>query len=577
MSTIQFDNGTMVQFDGTPTEADVNEVAQKAGIDGSQKSGNIGGKVGDFMQSVFPNKNIGSVLGTAVGIPYAFANSGIEGLKNYDYNPHVSAGGLVGDLGGDAINAASLLMAPETGGTSLLARGGVNAAIGGGLNLSNSFSQGKSLTDPGVIKDAATTALFSSLLPVLAKPFESLSVAVKGASGVTPQMENILKDTHPSELQNYIQTTLEHNKNLNTPTAIGFASSKLGEAGTAIQQKLKVAGQAVGDAIKQTGTLLIGDHPETQTPYTDEILSSFNKKLENTFGHEVSVASGDNTKLNIAGETMKFSPTDEPWLSPLAGRSRTITPADQKRILEIHNQITALANDPTVSRASDTIRNLDELIDYNQVDKFGINHDPLQGIIRSTRGEINGAIRATSPAVAVANDRFSQLKDIDKGLGLMAGKDLQRGELLLRRVFSGDKSGQSLQLLNDIKNETGVDLVKHAALAKFVTENFGDASSKTLLQQALNVEGSLAGGMKRALLSPLKGATKAILVPDTEKYATKITQGGKYSGMLDELLNSDKGRGLLRTYINNISAAHPEIGAGFGRGIENLIGHVAGN
>lgn len=532
--------------------------------------------VSNGLQSIFPNKNIGKVVGTGLG-GLLTAVTQPQNLKYYDWNPHASAAGVASDIGGDALNAAALLAAPETGGTSLVARSGVNAAIGGGLSLANSLSNGQSVTDPGVLENAAGSASLSAILPSLGKLASSISDTVRGASGITPQIETALKDATPEEVQNYIKTTIAHNSDLNTPTATGVMAEKLNEATDAITAKIKTAGQAVGDAVKNNGALKIGTNPETNNSFTDEILSSFNKKLEDTFGHEVSYAPEDTTKLMIGGEKVTAEPQlTEPTLSPLEGRSRTITPADQKRMLEIHTQIMDLADHPTVAKASDVVHNLDGLIDYSKVDQVGVNHDPLQGIIRSTRGEINGAIRTTAPNVATANDRFSQLKNIENEIGERAGNDMQRSALVMRRVFSGDQSGKSLQLFNDIKNETGIDLIKHSALAKFATDNFGNESSKSLLQQELNQGGSMIGGMKRSLLAPIKKATSALVVPNTEKYAMKIAGGSQYSGMLDELLNSNAGRGLLRAYMNNVSAAHPQIGRGIDRSIQNLIGNATG-
>lgn len=580
MSTIQFENGTKVQFDGNPTEADVNEVAQRIGLNGGGQTTpaqSTANEPGDFLQTIFPNKNLGKVVGTALGVPLTLAQSGVSGLKHYDYNPHTTPGEVFGDLAGDAINAGSLLIAPETGGTSLLARMGVNAGIGGGLSLSHSLSSGQSLKDSNTWKDAGGSALLSSLLPVLAKPLEALSGATKAASGVTPQVETILKDTTPDELRSYIDTTLGHNKDLNKPTAIGLASSKVEKVGETIKKNLSSVGQQIGEALKIDGGKPIGLNPESGNNFIDEVLSNFNKKLEDTFGHEVTYSPADKTQIKIGGEVARFDNSEEPQLLPMKGRARTITPADQKRILDIHNQVSGLAESPTISKASDIVHNLDDLVDWTKRDQFGVSHDPLEGILASTRGQLNASIRQTSPSIAEANNRYANLKRLEEGLGTLAGKDLQRGSLLMQRVFSGDKSAETVKLMQDIKNETGIDLVKDAGLAKFATENFGDASSKTLLQQALNMEGSLAGGLKRALLSPIKATTKALVVPDTEKYAMKLAGGGKYANRLDELLNSPSGRGFLRTYLNNISADHPEIGKFVGRSFSNLVGNATGN
>lgn len=558
------------------------------------------------LQTVFSNKNIGKVLGTPLGA-LETAVSDPQDLKNYDWNPHVTAGGVAGDVAGDAINLISLGLSPETGGGSLLARSGINAAIGGGLSLANSASNGQDIFGKNSLENAGGSALLSSILPVLAKMPEGFVNATKGAAGINAQIENELSKATPEELKNYVQTTLAHNADLNTPTATGAVAAKLDEAADQITQKLKVAGQGVGDALAKNSSTVIGTNSQTGNAFTDDALSNFNKKVEDTFGHEITNTSPAENKLIIGDQTVSDAEPIEPALKPLEGRSRTIVPADKNRILQIHSQITDLANNPTIAKASDVIHNLDDLIDYSKVDQVGINHDPLQGIIRSTRGEINAAIRASSPEVAAANDTFSHLKDIENEIGEKAGNDLQRSALVMRRVFSGDQSGKSMELLNNIKNETGIDLVKHAALAKFATDSFGNEASKSLLQQELNTGGSIVTGAKRSIISPIKAGIAKLVIPDTENYAMRIAKAGQgdtgiisnairnkapgfisellnstsknpevYGNTLDELFNSVRGRGLLRTYFNNLSAAHPGIGKTIAQGSRNLLKNTTG-
>lgn len=583
MATIQFDNGTRVQFDGTPSSADVDEVAKNLGIGGGPASAPPGPpediltKSSNVMNSIFPNKNIGELGGSLLAPAAAYLAGGAKAVKYADMTPHTTVGGVAGDVTGDALNLGSLLLAPETGGTSLLARSGVNAGIGGGISLANSASQGQSLTDPEVLKNAAGAATLSSVFPFIGSGARSFMNAAKEASGVTPQIQTALKTATEKELQDYIDTTVAHNKDLNTPTATGAVAEKLNQASDVITQRLKEAGGAVGEAVKKTGATPIGMNPVTKTPFTDEILSSFNRKLEDTFGHEIRYSPSGNTSLRIGGTTMHEFPAGDPELAALDGRSRTISSADKTRILTMHNQIMDLAQNPTVAKGSDVVHNLDDLIDYSKVDQVGINHDPLQGIIRSTRGEINGAIRSASPEIAAANDRFSQLKAIDNEIGEKAGHDLQRSALVMRRVFSGDQSGKSLQLLNDIKRETGIDLIKHSALAKFATDTFGNEASKSLLQQEINQGGSMVGGMRRAILAPLKDVAKRLVIPEPGTYAKKITQGKKYANTLDELLSSHAGHAILRTYFNNISAAHSEGGKTIDRSAANLLGNLTGH
>ena len=87
----------------------------------------------------------------------------------------------------------------------------------------------------------------------------------------------------------------------------------------------------------------------------------------------------------------------------------------------------------------------------------------------------------------------------------------------MKRVFSGDKSGDVQNLFGKIKNETGIDLVNHAVLAKHAIETVGDATQKSILDQM--IEGGIeahTGGIGAGLFNLGKGiARKTIANPET--------------------------------------------------------------
>jgi hypothetical protein len=179
--------------------------------------------------------------------------------------------------------------------------------------------------------------------------------------------------------------------------------------------------------------------------------------------------------------------------------------------------------------------NLDDLVDYSKTDQVGINHDPIEGLLKHTRGNLNNVVRNSAPDLANANDRFSSLKGLEKEIGGMAGKNLQKGELLMKRVFSGDKSGDVNDLFQKIKDETGIDLVNHAVLAKHAIDSFGDSSQKSLLQQAIEggVEAHTGGVIPAILKAGGNAARKTFANPET--IGRNIVKG-KSSGILPSLL-----------------------------------------
>jgi hypothetical protein len=233
---------------------------------------------------------------------------------------------------------------------------------------------------------------------------------------------------------------------------------------------------------------------------------------------------------------------------------RSIDKGDEKRILDIYDQLKQLNAAPTLHRASDVLRNVDEAVDWKKYDQaLRVNRDPLQGLLRMTGAGLNDAVRHTSPLLASANDEFSKLKGVERELSQGAGPTLSRASLLMRRVFSGDKSRQSMQILDNLQKITGRDYVKEAALAKFATDMFGDEHQQTLLRQQLGGairEGRVLTGSTWPIIGPLVRGGARVLTPDTENYATALTKGHSYTlGPLgeayDNMLDSAHGKAII--------------------------------
>ena len=401
------------------------------------------------------------------------------------------------------------------------------------------------------MQNALTGGIFGGAVGVGARTLGGIASDLR-ANAVPPQIANVLKEfaSDPenglTQLGRYTDAAITHTTDVRAPTPTGLASEDVQQAGDIIQKKISAAGKAIGAALKTDGAAPVAlDTPNAETGQPQNVMQSFLTNVENMFGHGIAddfpsvpgvgTAAGGNPADSLGGDLETYLKQhsndvseESGQLTPLVGRARQIAAADKTRILSVYNQLKTLQADPTVQAASDVMHNLDDKIDWTKVDQFGVNHDPLQALLMQTRGAINGAVRASSPAVAAANDAFSTLKDLDGQLGQMAGKDLQRGALLLRRVFSGDQSKNSLGLLDGIKQATGIDLTKSAVLAKFATDTFGDASQQTLLRQqlggAVNDSSTVAGSLRQLVRGVTRGAER-VLTPDPLEYAKNLVQG----------------------------------------------------
>lgn len=382
----------------------------------------------------------------------------------------IEGAGIVADAAKGAGLASKVIASPA-------ARG---AAAGYGAGVSGNLSEGKSIPEslaPNVNTIAGT--VLGGATPIAGK---ILSAFAKGAAGISPGLENALRHEGQgdvSTLEKYIKGTEARSKDITAPSAQNMAADELDRAAKILQQKKQAAGQTVGATNKAGSAVPLKD----VTPAID----SFKKSLDDRFGYTIKGSRLVSTRpIGI-----------------------DLGVAQKARIMNVYKKLQTLSKGGTVRMADDVMSNLDNLVDHSIKDNYGKTADPLEGLLKSTRKAVNDVARNSSPEFASANDRFAQLQGLQKEVSNMAGKGLQRGELLMRRVFSGDKGADVTKLFKEIEKETGVNLVKHAVFAKYVTDTLGNSYDKTLLHQA--IEGGIqahTGGLIPAALKIAGGIAK---------------------------------------------------------------------
>lgn len=555
MATVTFSNGKKVSFNGTPTQQDIDEVSQKfglssgsnqnasasasgsdaakiapspfdqdqnalkpdAGFIGDLQSGNYGGA------AVNAAKNTGNFLFPIVGDAYHdvkgdskksfLQQTGDAALSALPFIPGLGEAGevLKGAAEGtegvaDVAKSAGLIgKAADFVKGSTVAKG---AITGYGAGVASNLSQGKGIGEslkPGL--NTIVGAVAGGALPILAKGATS---AVKGLAGIDPQIESELSkygsQANPGDVslsKSYIDAAKNHATNLTgVKPPLTMAADQVDKAAQLVQEQTDKAGAAVGEAKKAAAGIPLKP--------IDSIGAEFKKNVEDRYG------------LNL------FSDTDGNVIAkPMDGSLRQIAPGDQARIENMATQLNklyGLDTGATVKHASDVISNLNDLVDFKNQDVYGHSNDPLEGLIKNTAGNINGVVRDSSPSLAKANDTFSGLKDLQGEIKSMAGKNLQKGELLMKRLFSGDKSGDVQDFFQKVKDATGVDLVKHGVFARHAIDTVGSKADKTLLQQAL--EGATEG--KGGLISTALGIGRKVLqktVANPERIGNRLLQG----------------------------------------------------
>lgn len=422
--------------------------------------------------------------------------------------------------GGKAVTEGAGLLSELAGKTAVK-----GAATGYGAGVAQNLSQGKGLGES--FKPNTNTILGTVTGGLAPGIIEGASKFAKGLSGIDPQISNQLakygvksegKDT---ELYNkYISAAKTHSGDLETTSPLTMAADQLDEAASKIQKKVEKAGAQVGKA-KEAGAA-------SPLKPIQGIGDTFWKDVQDKYG--LNLFTQKNGKI-IAKKT--------------AGTMLQTSPSDVSRIENIANQLSklnAMGEKATAKHASEVIKNLNELVDFTKADVYGHTNDPLEGLIKRTAGNINDVLRESNPALAKANDAFSALKSLQDEITGMAGKTLNKGELLMRRVFSGDKSGDVQDLFGKIQKASGIDLTKHAVMAKHAIESVGSSADKTLLEKMISgAADSHTGGVLNTAVNIGKGLAKKTFA-NPEKIGRKLVKG-KGAGVSKGLIT----KGAIKT------------------------------
>lgn len=383
--------------------------------------------------------------------------------------PFIPGLGEAGELARGAGLAARVAANP-------IARG---AAVGYGAGVAQNMSQGESIGQSFApnINNAAGTILGAGA-PLAMK---SIGAIRELASGMNPQIENALKDTGitPELYNKYMQTAQERNQNIRAPAPHELSADYLDEASAKIKDAWNAAGKAVGEAKTAAANIQLPD----MTP----VIKGFQSEVESRYGIKLSIDHAGQIQTEMLPHT-----------------THGLTSSEISRLGQTFRELNSLYGS-TARNASDVIRSISNSIDVAK-GQSNLVKDPLEAFLGHTSDVIDKAMRPVAPTLASANDTYSHLSEIRGEIAKMAGGNNQRGELLMRRVFSGDKSGDVQKLFDKIKAITGIDLVNHAVLAKHAIESVGDSSQRTLLHQVI---GSAAGDGVPTLTSMALNAIRA--------------------------------------------------------------------
>ncbi len=476
-----------------------------------QKAGDVAGSVGNFL---FPAvKDVyNDVTGQNTGTNQKtyLQQLGDVGLTALPFIPGLGEAGEAArgaEIAGEGAAKVAPGLLGKLAGSSVAKGAGVGYGAGVASNLSQGQGLGQSfLPNANTLLGAAT----GFAVPAAIKGASGL---LDRASGITPQISNMLGEVgDTAQYDKYINASKGFAQNARNSSALDVANNDVGDAAKVINKNIQTAGAEKGAALDESANTKLPD----MSPIADDFASAVAKKYGITLGVD---------------EDGKVVASVQP------GRISELHPSDEARIEDAYQKLLALKGG-TVQTAQDVIGALDNNINYKKAtNAVGSNFDPLEGLILKTRRHVDSVTRELSPRLAAANDRFHQLSKLAEDTNKLAGNRLQRGSLLMKRVFSGDMGKEGKALFQKIKAETGIDLINSATLAKHAIETVGNSTEKSLLSQA--IEGGVAahtGGIVPGLLHAGQSVLQhTIANPETRGRALVKAAGTTGKGLVKSL------------------------------------------
>ena len=191
------------------------------------------------------------------------------------------------------------------------------------------------------------------------------------------------------------------------------------------------------------------------------------------------------TGIQRVGEKFGASISAKGDIVQAKGRTLQLDSSDQKLVSEYFRRLNSLGVSPTMKQ-------VDDFVDWSQsqlykqsktVSKYEVASEPVVRELRSIEGELNTRLKtAVGSGYGEVNARVSRLIELQDELSRALGADARKGGGLMKRLFSST-GGDVRRVFQEIQNETGVDLVKEATLAKFAMEGVGDVRQASLLKQ----------------------------------------------------------------------------------------------
>lgn len=581
------------QLPDTITPEQMNAIQGPAPAVGNGPAPNFAGSIGRFLANSAnaieqPFVSIAAtpvqLLAKAIGAPDPFAD-GFPQFPGSTNGPMqvapLTGAGLI-QKAGSLAQIGTMVLTPEAAGITGIAKLAALGAVGGGA-ASVGAGQLHSWGDLNPFGDSDTAhairvgALFGGILGGLGNAARIVSATEKGATGVTPAMENELSQTRPSTLSKYIDTAKTSAKDFHAPTVDDMVTQDITKGATILEKKvLPKATKAIEQAKQEAGPAPIiyaeGEaNPAGGANGVQMLRDDINTAMQRMTGHQFSSYGDAAETTGLRIDNYKGAPTtglngDEFAVEQLPGRVVDVSPAEQKTLEYVGKQLQILEDNPTVQVASDVLRNLDGKIgDWSKPAESAVG-----SFVRYARGAVNRVIAPAAPKLAAANHAYGDLMDIQNAVTGAAGKDLKNIDLLARRTLYAGQSGKAQSVLDGLYDAVKGHLppgeesyTTKAIVGRFAKDTFGGETAKTGFAQGMSagdVAGTASGYTSRVVGAALRAGKRA-LSPNPEQYAMSISKGEPYSFVpmvhqIDEFLDSP----TAKPWLNSFKAGLKQMG-----------------
>lgn len=391
------------------------------------------------------------------------------------------------------------------------------------------------VTEPIINASKQVVSKAKTAVSDFAKPFKNSSVA-EAISGVDTHTLNVLDPnrTVPRQVSRNVTSIADDGSTITKNVLEDAPSIVSPETQVSISDKfnryVKKAQRAAANPAEETPLEVAGKKGE-------EALGSYNQKLDK-WGRikqeelmnngekmmDTSVAK-ENLQQKIA-ERVGATIDSEGNVVNVKGKVSKISldPADNKLLKDVHALINNLDDQDSLLRVDGTVDAIQDLLYKRKQNVAEPVNSTVEGVLKEVTGQLNEELKTQAgPRFRKANDKYSYFVDTRNNLNKALGVEGSKGGSLMKRVFSPTDGGMKA-LFKKIKNDTGVDLVQEAAMAKSSMELAGDTRQRNLLE-SLDLLTPGGGSMKGKLLDyVIKKGKDAIANPlDVAKKAARGT------------------------------------------------------